>query len=85
MANTRDGLAAARGSGRSGGRRPKLSAAQAGHAQQLYDTREHDAREQTVAQTAALLGVARTTVNGHLDRAASRRGAGPAARTGSPA
>jgi DNA invertase Pin-like site-specific DNA recombinase len=64
VANTRDGLAAARAQGRNGGRRRKLNAAQAAHAQQLYDGRQH-----TVAQIAALLGVARTTVYGHLDRA----------------
>jgi DNA invertase Pin-like site-specific DNA recombinase len=65
VANTRDGLAAARARGRNGGRRPKLNPAQAVHAQQLYDGGGH-----TVAQIAALLGVARTTVYGHLNRAA---------------
>ena len=64
VANTRDGLAAARARGRNGGRRPKLNVAQAAHARQLYDGGEH-----TVAQIAALLGVARTTVYGHLNRA----------------
>src|SRR5437763_2789928 len=37
VANTRDGLAAARARERNGGRKPKLSTAQAAHAQQLYD------------------------------------------------
>ena len=39
VANTRDGLAAARARarGRTGGRRPKLSPSQARHAQELYD------------------------------------------------
>lgn len=60
MANTRDGLAAARARGSNGGR-PKLNRAQAEHAQQLYDGKQH-----TVAQIAALLGVARTTVYGYL-------------------
>lgn len=78
VANTRDGLAAARARGRNGGRRPKLTPAQAGHAQQLYDAGEH-----TVAQIAALLGVARTTVYGHLNRAAAEPGAQPVARIGS--
>lgn len=64
VANTRDGLATARARGRNGGRRPKLNPAQAAHAQQLDDAGEH-----TVAQIAAVLGVARTTVYGHLDRA----------------
>jgi len=61
VANTRDGLAAARARGRRGGRRPKLRPGQAAHARQLYDAGEH-----TVAEIAALLGVARTTVYGHL-------------------
>ena len=61
VANTRDGLAAARARGRHGGRRPKLTPAQAVHAQQLYDGQRH-----TVAQIAGLLGVARTTVYGYL-------------------
>jgi DNA invertase Pin-like site-specific DNA recombinase len=61
VANTRDGLAAARARGRNGGRRPKLTRAQAEHAQQLYDGGQH-----TVAQIAALLGIARTTVYGYL-------------------
>ncbi|UAJ81711.1 recombinase family protein (plasmid) [Leifsonia sp. ZF2019] len=37
IANTRDGLAAARARGRTGGRRPRLTPAQASLAQQLYD------------------------------------------------
>lgn len=65
VANTRDGLAAGRARGRRGGRKPKLSAAQGAHAQRLYDGREH-----TVAQIAGLLGVARTTVYGYLNRPA---------------
>jgi DNA invertase Pin-like site-specific DNA recombinase len=64
IANTRDGLAAARLRGRNGGRRPKLNPEQAILAQQLYDT-----GERTVQQIADLLGVPRTTVYGHLDPA----------------
>lgn len=77
VANTRDGLAAARARGRKGGRKPRLSPEQAAHAQQLYDAGTH-----TVAQIAALLGVARPTVYGYLDR-----GPGPAgtARAGTEA
>lgn len=63
VANTRDGLAAARARGRRGGRKPRLSPAQAAHAQQLYDAGTH-----TVAEIAALLGVARPTVYGYLNR-----------------
>ncbi len=63
VANTRDGLAAARARGRVGGRRPALTPAQAAHAQALYD-----ARELTVAQIAGLLRVPRTTVYGYLNQ-----------------
>ncbi|WP_316781623.1 helix-turn-helix domain-containing protein [Streptomyces sasae] len=59
-----DGPTAARGRGRVGGRRPKLTEDQATLAQQLYD-----AREKTVQQIADLLGVPRSTVYGHLDKA----------------
>ncbi|GAA3416281.1 hypothetical protein GCM10018952_43910 [Streptosporangium vulgare] len=40
IANTRDGLAAARARGRVGGRRPRLTPEQAALAQELYDKRE---------------------------------------------
>lgn len=66
VANTRDGLAAARARGRVGGRKPKLSPAQAALAQQQYD-----AGEKTVQQIADLFGVPRSTVYGHLNRPAS--------------
>lgn len=66
LANTRDGLAAARARGRIGGRRPKLSEQQAKLAQELYDK-----REKTVQEIAELFGVPRTTVYGHLNRSAS--------------
>jgi DNA invertase Pin-like site-specific DNA recombinase len=64
VANTRDGLAAARARGRSGGRRPKLTTAPATLAQQLYDGGEH-----TVQQIADMFHVPRSTVYGHLDKA----------------
>lgn len=64
VANTKDGLAAARARGRTGGRRPKLSPNQAQHAQKLYDGGEH-----TVQRIADLLKVPRSTVYGHLDKA----------------
>lgn len=63
LANTMDGLAAARARGRVGGRRPKLSAQQAAIAQEMYDK-----REKTVQEIADLFNVPRTTVYGHLDR-----------------
>ena len=62
MANTRDGLAAARARGRKGGRPSELSADQIELAQRLYDAGEH-----TVAQIAGMLKVPRTTVYGHLN------------------
>ncbi len=63
IANTRDGLAAARARGRVGGRKPKLTTAQVRHAQKLYDAGDH-----TVQQIADLLNVRRTTIYGHLDK-----------------
>lgn len=77
VANTRDGLAAARARGRKGGRRPRLTAAQVRQAQRLYDEGEH-----TVAEIAALFGVPRSTVYGHLDKTtvgARPKAAGPRA------
>lgn len=61
VANTRDGLAAARARGRRGGRPAKLNPDQVALAQRLYDAGEH-----TVAQIAAMFTVARSTVYGHL-------------------
>ena len=62
VANTRDGLAAARARGRAGGRRPRLNAEQVALAQELYDAGDH-----TVQQIADIFNVPRTTVYGHLD------------------
>lgn len=61
VANTNDGLAAARARGRVGGRKPRLNRDQIELAQRLYD-----AREKTVQQIADLFGVPRTTVYNHL-------------------
>ena len=41
VANTRDGLAAARARGRTAGRRPRLNAGQVAIAQDLYDAGDH--------------------------------------------
>ncbi|MEP7024456.1 MAG: recombinase family protein [Actinomycetota bacterium] len=60
---THEGLAAARARGRTGGRKPKLAPQQVKLARQLYDAREH-----TVEQIAAMLGVTRTTIYRHLDQ-----------------
>lgn len=78
VANTRDGLAAARARGRNGGRRPKLTADQVATAQRLYDEGEH-----TVQQIADILGVKRGTLYGHLDK--TTLGARPRATTATPA
>ncbi|BAH48278.1 recombinase family protein [Rhodococcus opacus] len=67
VANTRDGLAAARARGRKGGRPSKLSPDQIELAQRLYDAGDH-----TVVQIADMLKVPRTTVYGHLDKKARR-------------
>ena len=68
VANTHDGLQAARARGR----RRKLTPQQATLAQQLYDGGEH-----TVQQIADIFSVPRTTVYGHLDQSTigSRPGA----------
>jgi DNA invertase Pin-like site-specific DNA recombinase len=89
LANTRDGLAAARARGRVGGRRPRLTPEQAALAQQLYD-----ARDKSVQAIADLFGVPRSTVYGHLTRTtatappaaeASTTADGEASTTGVPA
>ena len=61
VANTRDGLAAARARGRVGGRRPKLSARQLDQAQHMYDTGDH-----TVEEIAQTFRVSRPTMYRHL-------------------
>ena len=58
VANTRDGLAAARARGRNGGRRPRLNADQVALAQRLYDAGEH-----TVQQIADIFSVPRTATS----------------------
>ena len=68
VANTVDGLAAARARGRVGGRRTRLSPRQADLAKQLYD-----ARDWTVQQIADLFGVPRSTVYGHLTTSKPRQ------------
>jgi DNA invertase Pin-like site-specific DNA recombinase len=80
LANTRDGLAAARARGRTSGRRPRLNDEQVALAQQLYD-----AGGQTVQQIADLFSVPRTTVYGHLDDASKgKRPAGQRNRRAPP-
>ncbi|MGI8417399.1 MAG: recombinase family protein [Nakamurella sp.] len=65
---TRDGLAAARARGRTGGQKPKLGSRQARVARQMYDeTDEHGRHRYTVAQIAAEFGVTRPTIYRYLD------------------
>ncbi len=68
---TNEGLAAARARGRRGGRKPKLSPAQAQLARRLYDETGPDGkRAHTVQQIAAMVGgVSRTTIYRHLQQA----------------
>jgi len=54
---THEGLAAARARGKTGGRKPSLTASKIKHARQLYADGEH-----TVAQIADLFGVSRQTI-----------------------
>ena len=66
---TRDGLAAARARGRTGGQRPKLSPRQARIAQEMYDQTGPDGRRtHTVSAIAAEFGVSRPTIYRHLQR-----------------
>ncbi len=64
---TRDGLAAARTRGRTGGQKPKLTARQAKAAQDMYDELGTDGRRaHTVQQIADEFGVTRPTIYRHL-------------------
>ncbi len=67
--STREGLAAARARGRTGGRKAKLSPAQVRLARQLYDeTGDDGKRAHTVEAIAGMLGVTRTTIYRSLER-----------------
>ena len=64
---TRDGLAAARARGRTGGQRPKLTPRQAKIARDMYDEVGPDGRRaHTVAEIASEFGVSRPTIYRHL-------------------
>jgi DNA invertase Pin-like site-specific DNA recombinase len=66
---TRDGLAAARARGRTGGQKPKLRPRQVALARQMYD--ELDVcgkRRYTIDQIAAEFGVTRPTIYRHLGK-----------------
>ena len=64
---TRDGLAAARARGRTGGQKPKLGVRQVQLARQMYDELdERGKRRYTVGEIAAEFGVTRPTIYRHL-------------------
>jgi DNA invertase Pin-like site-specific DNA recombinase len=68
---TRDGLAAARARGRTGGQKPKLGPRQVQLARAMYaELDEAGRRRYTVGQIAAEFGVTRPTIYRHLDRQA---------------
>lgn len=64
---TKDGLAAARARGRTGGQKPKLGPRQVALARAMYDEVDDNGRRRyTVAQIAAGFGVTRPTIYRHL-------------------
>jgi DNA invertase Pin-like site-specific DNA recombinase len=66
---TREGLEAARARGRTGGRKPKLSAARAATVRRMYQATGPDGqRLHTVAEIAQTVGVHRTTVYDYLNK-----------------
>ena len=66
---TREGLEAARARGRTGGRKPKLSAAKAATVRRMYQATGPDGKRlHTVAEIAQTAGVHRTTVYDYLSK-----------------
>src|SRR6266704_2814078 len=83
---TREGLESARARGRVGGRKPKVTARQAGVARGMYDeTGDGGRRKYTVAEIAETFGVARKTVYRHLVSSGGRRQPGKSAGPAAPA
>jgi DNA invertase Pin-like site-specific DNA recombinase len=65
--NTNEGLAAARARGRTGGRKPKLSAGQAATIRRMYEAKGDDGkRAYTVQEIAEAVGIHRTSVYTYL-------------------
>ena len=72
---TREGLAATRARGRTGGRKPKLNDRQAATVRRMYAAAGPDGKRQhTVAEIAAAVGVHRTTVYDYLRKRADMAG-----------
>ena len=66
---TREGLAAARARGRTGGRKPKLSAAKAATVRRMYQATGPDGKRlHTVTEIAQTAGIHRTTVYDYLNK-----------------
>ena len=66
---TREGLDAARARGRTGGRKPKLSAAKAATVRRMYQATGPDGKRlHTVAEIAQTAGIHRTTVYDYLKK-----------------
>ena len=64
---TNEGLAAARARGRTGGRKPKLSASQRATVKRMYEAKGEDGkRAHTVAEIAEAVGTHRTTIYAYL-------------------
>jgi DNA invertase Pin-like site-specific DNA recombinase len=83
---TKEGLASARARGRTGGRKPKLTARQAEVARGMYDETSADGRRKyTVAEIAETFGVSRKTVYRHLEPSGGRRQPGKNVRPAAPA
>jgi len=81
-----EGLESARARGRVGGRKPKVTARQAGVARGMYDeTGDGGRRKYTVAEIAETFGVARKTVYRHLVSSGGRRQPGKSAGPAAPA
>jgi DNA invertase Pin-like site-specific DNA recombinase len=75
---TRDGLAAARARGRTGGQKPKLGPRQVRLARQMYEeTGDDGKRRYTVQQIADEFGVTRPTIYRHLTKATATTPSSP--------
>ena len=69
VVGTREGRAAARARGRTGGRKPKLTARQAATVRRMYQAVGPDGKRQhTVAEIAEAVGVHRTTIYDYLKK-----------------